>query len=50
MRTLIHQPAAAHSPLLSDHALEWLRGLVSALAPYAIAALTLFAYHEQFPI
>lgn len=50
MRTLTHIPSTEHRPLLSDYALEILRGFVSVLAPYAIAALALFIYHEQFPL
>lgn len=50
MRTLTHIPSTEHRPLLSGYALEILRGFVSVLAPYAIAALALFIYHEQFPL
>lgn len=50
MRAIAHTHHHVHLPHihLSDKTHLWLNALLSASIPYVIAALALFAYHEQW--
>lgn len=48
MKNALHLHFSESKPLFSDRILEITLAALSALAPYAIAGLALFAYHEQF--
>ncbi|WP_018605398.1 hypothetical protein [Uliginosibacterium gangwonense] len=51
MRTAVHaHHHTIHLPTvhLSKKAQLWLNALLSAVVPYLLAALFLFAYHEQW--
>lgn len=50
MKTALHASFADHSTTLKNHVVETALAIATALAPYAVAALVIFIYHEQFGV
>ncbi len=47
-KTMKNSTIHAGEDLFHGHSKDWIVSLVSATLPYAIAALFVFAYHEQW--